>query len=69
MFEEFLNHIIAKHIRHQLYGVRTYFTEDLVFLITVSCLKFLLNEPRAVLIATKLNNMVVDVLRPLSEYL
>jgi hypothetical protein len=34
----------------------------LVFLIAVCCLQFLLDEPRAMLIAAELNNMLVNVL-------
>ena len=67
MFEEFLNHIIAKNIRHQLYRVRVYLPEDLILLITVSGLQFLLNKPGAMLVATKLNDMVVNILGQLSE--
>jgi len=62
MFEKLLNHVIAEHIRHQLYGIRMYFPEDLLLFIAISGLKFLLNESGAVLIATEFNNMVIDVL-------
>lgn len=69
MFEELLNHVIAEHIRHQLYGVRMYLPEDLIFLVAISRLEFLLNESGAVLVATEFNNMVINVLDVLSECL
>lgn len=67
MFKELLYHVIAKHIGHQLQGVRLDFPEDLFFLVAVRRLQLLLNETRAMLIATKFNNMVVDVLMSVSE--
>ena len=69
MFEEFLNNIVAEHICHQLNRVRVYFSENLVFFVAVSRLKLLLNEPGAMLIATKFYNMVVDILRHISNVL
>jgi hypothetical protein len=62
VFEELLNNIVAKDICHKLQGVGLYLAEDLVLLITICSLKFLLNKPRSMLIATKLNNVLIDVL-------
>lgn len=62
MFEEFLDHIVAKDIGHQLDGVGEKLSEDLVLLIAVGCLELLLNEPRTVLVTTEFNNIIVNVL-------
>ena len=43
-------------------GIGLNLSKYLVFLVTVCCLQFLLDEPRAVLIAAELNNMSVNVL-------
>jgi hypothetical protein len=65
MLEELLNNIVAKHICHELQGVRLYLAEDLVLLVTICSLEFLLDEPRSMLIATKLYDVLVDVLLPM----
>jgi hypothetical protein len=62
MLEEFLDHIIAEHIGHQLDRVWLYLGKNLVFLIRIGILQFLLNEARAVLITTEFNHVIVDVL-------
>ena len=69
VFEELLDHIIAEHIRHQLYGVWVYLAKDLVLLVAVSGLEFLLNEPGAMLVATEFDNMVINVLSSLANAL
>jgi len=63
MLEEFLNHVIAKNIRHQLDRVWLYLAEDLVLLVGIGSLQLLLNETRAILITTEFNDMIVDILR------
>ena len=68
MFKKLLYYIIAKHIGHQLQGVWLDLSKHLFFLVAVRSLQFLLNESRAVLIAAKFNNMVIDVLVFVREY-
>ena len=67
VFEELLDHVITEHIRHELDGVRVYFAEDLVLLVAVSGLELLLDEPGAMLVTTEFYNMVINVLRQLSQ--
>ena len=62
MLEEFLDHIVAKDICHKLQGIGLNFSKDLFFFVTVGRFELLLDEPRAMLITTKLDNMPVDVL-------
>lgn len=62
MLKELLNYIVAKDVSHKLQCVRLYFAEDLVFLVTICSLEFLLNEPRSMLVATKLHDVLIDVL-------
>jgi hypothetical protein len=62
VLEELLNNIVAKDICHELQSVGLYLAEDLVLLVTICSLEFLLDEPRSMLIATKLNDVVIDVL-------
>jgi hypothetical protein len=64
MFEEFLNDIVAENILHQLYRVGQNLFEQLLLLVAVSCLQFLLDETRAMLIPTKFNDVTVDILHP-----
>ena len=67
VFEEFLNDIVTKHVRHQLKRVGKDFQKELGFLIAVCGLELLLNEARTVLVAAELHHMVVDVLRKVSQ--
>ena len=62
VLEELLNNIVAKDICHKLQGVGLYLAEDLLLLVTICSFEFLLDEPRSMLIATKLNDVRVDVL-------
>lgn len=62
MFEEFLDDIIAEDVGHQLNGVGLNLPKDLILLITVGGLQLLLDEPGTMLIAAKLDDMIVDVL-------
>lgn len=62
MLEEFLDDIIAKYVCHQLDGIWLDLAEDLILLVGIGRLQFLLNEPRAILVATELNHMSVNVL-------
>lgn len=66
MFEELLDHVVAKDIRHQLERVWKDLTEDLFFLVAVRILKLLLDEPRTMLISTKLYDVLVNVLQLLA---
>lgn len=62
MLEELLYHIVTKDIGHKLYGVRHQFSIDLVFFIAVGRLKLSLNETSTILVATKLYDMMINVL-------
>ena len=62
MLEQLLNDVVAEDIGHQLKRIGLNLGKDLVFLIAVCGLQFLLDEPRAMLIAAELNNMPVNVL-------
>lgn len=62
MFEKLLHNVVAKDVHHERNGVWLNLPEDLVFLVTVSCSKLILDEPRPMLIAAEFNNVVVDVL-------
>ena len=62
MLEELLNHVVAKDIGHQLDGVGLYFSEHLVFLITVGRFQLLLYKARAVLVPAEFDNMIINVL-------
>ena len=62
MLKELLYHVITKYICHELYRVRMDLAEHLILLIAVCGLQLQLNEPRSVLVAAELNDMVVDVL-------
>jgi len=69
MLEELLNYVVAKDISHQLNGVWIELSEDLVLLIAIGSLELLLNETRAMLIATKFDNVIVDFLQHVSVVL
>ena len=62
VFEELLYHIIPKNIGHELSCIRVKLTKHLILLVTIGCLKFLLNKSRAMLIATEFDDVFVDVL-------
>lgn len=66
MFEEFLNDIIAKDIRHELERIGKKLTKDLVFLIAIGRFKLLLYESRTMLVPTKLHDMIIYVLLKLA---
>lgn len=63
MLKQLLNHVVTKHIGHQLKAVRLDFTEHLLLFIAVGSLQLLLDESGAVLVATKFHHVVVDVLK------
>lgn len=65
VLEQLLDDIVAEDVRHQLEGVGLDLAEQLLLLIAVGRFQLLLDEPRAMLITTKLYNVVVDVLREL----
>ena len=62
MLEELLDHVVAKHVGHQLKGVGVDLGEELGLLVAIRRLQLGLDEPRAVLVATKLHDVVVDIL-------
>ena len=45
MFEEFLDHVVAKDVCHELYRIRLYLSENLVLLVAIGGLELLLDEP------------------------
>ena len=63
MFEEFLYHVVPKHILHQLQGIFLKFAEDLVLLFAVGRLELVLDETGAVLISTELDNVAIDLVQ------
>lgn len=67
MFKQLLDDIVAKDIGHQLQAIGLNLAEHLLLLVAVGRFQFLLNEARAVLVATKFNNMVVYVLQSVSH--
>ena len=68
MLEEFLDNVIAKDICHQLQRIRHEFIKDNLFLLGGGRLEFLLNEARAVLIASKLGDMAHNILKLPKEH-
>lgn len=62
MLEELLYDVVAEDILHELECIGLNFSENLVLLVTVGSLKFFLNKPRAMLVPTKLHDMIVDIL-------
>lgn len=66
MFEQLLNDIVSKHIRHQLKAVGLNLTEHLFLFIAVGCFQLLLDETRPVLVTTEFNDMAIDVLQKLT---
>jgi hypothetical protein len=67
MFKQLLDDIVAKYIGHQLQAIGLNLAKHLLLLVAVGRFQFLLNETRAVLVATKFNNMVVYVLQCVSH--
>jgi hypothetical protein len=67
MLEELLNHVVAKDVGHQLQGIWKNFAKQLLLLVAIGRFQLLLNEPRAMLVAAKLNHVVVDILSPISR--
>ena len=62
MLKELLDHIVPKNISHELQSRGQYLLEDQLLLSILSSLKFLLDEPRPMLITTKLHNVAHNVL-------
>lgn len=62
MLEKLLNNIIAEHIFHQLYSIWFNFAEHLVLFIAVGAFKLGLDKSRAMLVAAKLNDVVINIL-------
>lgn len=67
MLKQLLDDVVAKDIGHQLQAVGLDLAEHLLLLVAVGSFQFLLDETRAVLVAAKLNHMIVDVLRTISH--
>jgi hypothetical protein len=62
-FEEFLNDVVPKDIRHKLKGVWRNLIKDSLLFGTRCSFELLLNEPRAMLITTKLDYVTEDILK------
>lgn len=63
VLEEFLDNVVSKDIGHQLKSVWLNLAEELFFLITIGSFELGLNESRSVLITTKFNDVIVDILQ------
>lgn len=59
--EELLDHVVAKHVLHELEGVGDEFLEDLFLLIAVGGLQLGLDESRTELVPAENSRMFVDV--------
>lgn len=66
MLEQFLDHIVAEDVCHELKCIGLDLVEDLFLLVTVGGLQLLLDEARAVLISAELYDVIVDVLNTLA---
>ena len=62
VLEELLDDIVAEDILHQLDGIRLDLSENLILLVAVRSLQLLLDESRTMLITTKFDDVVVDIL-------
>jgi hypothetical protein len=67
MLKHLLDHVVSKDVRHQLQSIRLNLAKDLFFFVAIGRFKLLLNESRSVLIPTEFNNVVVQVLVPMSD--
>ncbi len=67
MLKHLLDHVVSKDVRHQLQSIRLDLTKDLFFFVAIGRLELLLNESRSVLITTEFNNVIVQVLIPMSD--
>lgn len=63
VFKEFLNHVIAKYVLHELDGVWQDFLKDSVLVVTVRTQEFVLDKARAMLITTELHHMINEALQ------
>ena len=59
MLKELLGDVVTKNIGHELERIRQDFLKDLFLVVAVCSLELLLDESRAMLIATEFNKMVV----------
>lgn len=57
-FKELLNDIVSEHVRHETVGGREYLLEHELLLSWSGSLELLLDKPGAVLVLTKLHDMV-----------
>ena len=62
MFEEFLDHVVAEDVGHQLYSIGGELSEDLIFFVAIGSLQLLLDESRAMLVTTEFNDIAIDIL-------
>jgi hypothetical protein len=62
MLEKLLDDIIAKDVCHKLQGIEFDFSKNLLLFVTIGRFELLLDKARAMLITTKLDDMIVDVL-------
>ena len=64
--DNFLNHIVPVNIFHQLDRIWHELPKHSFLLVACGCLKLVLDELRAMLISTELDNVIVDVLIEMS---
>jgi hypothetical protein len=65
-FEQFLHNIVAIDVFHKLNSIWHELAKNALFLVTGRCVELALDELGAILIATELNKVVVDILRVMS---
>lgn len=63
VLKELLDDVVSKNISHQLERIRLDFSKYYFLLVAIGSFKLLLDKSRAMLVTTKLHNMVVDVLK------
>ena len=65
IFEEFLDDVIAEHIRHHFFRVNHDFFENLLFVVAVRTRNLLLKESRALLVTSKVCYIAEGILSSL----
>ena len=63
VLKELLDDIVSKNISHELKGVGADLRENCLLLVAIGSFQLLLNKPRAVLVSTEFNHMVVYILQ------
>lgn len=62
VLKQLLDDVVAEYVGHELIGIRHDLIEDLLTLVGRASLDPVLDESRAMLIATKLDDIAVDIL-------